>query len=72
MCQLVQLITYIKDGRFELGKNYFINEKYRVYTSGVVDFKDKSTKQNRVVEVKIPERHLYPTARKFLRGQKVS
>ena len=35
-----------------------------------MDFKDKSTKQNRVVEVKTPERHLHPTARKFLGGQK--
>ena len=36
-----------------------------------MDFKDKSTKQNRVVEVKTTERHLHPTAKKFLGGQKV-
>ena len=65
--------NYIKDGRFELGKHYFINEKNNIefIPSGIVDFKDKSTKQNRVVEVKTPERHLHPTARKFLGGQKV-
>jgi uncharacterized protein YdaL len=65
--------NYIKDGRFELGKHYFINEKNNIefIPTGIVDFKDKSTKQNRVVEVKTPERHLHPTARKFLGGQKV-